>query len=150
MSQRRRLAPAIVPASPGLPLIRSTSNLDWQLVRLKGTIDVEEGLKPETARKRVYWGWQRFVTWMEKEGHQYKGGLTITGPFPHMDYHQPDTQVGDRGDKRPVAREISRDLGNNGKLDYTIEANFLVKETLREIPTSIAKDVIGKHGIKAV
>ena len=59
MSQKRlarKHAQSIVPATPGVPLIRSTPNLDWQLVRLKGTIDVEEGLTPETVKKKVYWG----------------------------------------------------------------------------------------------
>ena len=152
MSQKRlarRHAQAIVPASPGLPLIRSTPNLDWQLVRLKATIDVEEGLAPETVKKKVYWGFQRFVEWMRKEGHEYKGGLKISGPFPHMDYQPDDIQTGDRGGTRPVARSVEQDLGK-GKLDYVIEGNFLVRETIRELPSDVAEDVIGKRGIRAI
>lgn len=153
MSQKRlarKHAQSIVPAAPGLPLIRSTPNLELRLVRLKGTIDVEEGLASETTKKAVYHGFKRFVEWMGKEGHEYKGGLEITGPFPHMDYKGPDTQVGDRGATRPVARQVEQDLGNNGKLDYVIEGNFLVRETIQEVPTSVARDVIGKRGIRAM
>jgi len=147
----RKHAASIVPATPGLPLIRSTPNLDYQLVRLKGTIDVEEGLAPETAKKRVYWGFKRFVEWMRKEGHQYRGGLQITGPFPHMEYQTEDTtQTGEQGTERPVARSVEDDLGGNGKQDYVIEGNFLVRETIQEVPTSIAEDVLGKRGIRAM
>ncbi len=153
MSQQRtarKHAAPIVPASPGLPLIRSTPNLGWQLVRLKGTIDVEEGLAPETKKKAVYAGFKKFVEWMRKEGHQYRGGLQISGPFPHMNYQPSTIQTGDKGEERPVARSIKDDLGNNGKLDYVIEGSFLVRETIQEISTSVARDVIGTRGIRAV
>jgi len=146
----RKHATPIVPASPGLPLIRSTPNLELKLVRLKGTIDVEEGLTPETTKKKVYWGFQRFVEWMRKEGHQYRGGVQISGPFPHMDYQADDTQKGSGGAERPVGRSVEQDLGNNGKNDYVIEANFLVREKVQEVPTSIAEGVLGKQGVRAM
>ena len=90
-------ATPLLPVKSGLPLIRSTPNLGWQAVRIRGRVDVGKSLKMEAKKKRIYWGFKRFVEWMEKEGHRYRGKLRITGPFPHADLKEPNTQVGDRG-----------------------------------------------------
>lgn len=149
MKLSRMYAPSIGKQAVGTPLVRSTSNLGWQLVRIKGTVDVESDLKPETKKKRVYWGFKRFKEWMEKEGHQYKGNLVIHGPFPHMDFKEPSIQRGDRGGERMIARSIADDLHNNGKEDYVLEAHFLVREYVQEVPSDVALNVIGQRGIRA-
>ncbi len=144
----RRHAPPLVPAKAGFPLIRSVPSLGWQPVRIKATIDVEADLEGKTKMKKVYWAAKRFVEWMEKEGHKYQGGMTLHGPFPHMDFKQPDIQVGDRGATRKVARSIEEDLSNNGKEDYVWEAVFLTRERIQEIPADVAMEVNGKRGIR--
>ena len=141
-------ATPLLPVKSGFPLIRSTPNLGWQAVRIRGRIDVEKSLKPETKKKRLYWGFQRFVTWMESEGHKYKGGLSITGPYPHADLKEPDTQVGDRGGRRSVARNLKEDVGQDDLEDYVIEATFLAKERVQLVDMDVALQVEGKRGIR--
>ncbi len=141
-------ATPLLPVKSGLPLIRSTPNLGWQAVRIRGRIDVEKTLQPETKKKRLYWGFQRFVQWMEKEGHRYRGSLSITGPYPHADLKQPDTQVGDRGGRRSVARNLKEDVGHPSLEDYVIEATFLARERVQLVDMDIAQEVEGKRGIR--
>jgi hypothetical protein len=139
----------LVAPAAGLPLIRSTPNLGRQLVRIKGTVDVDASLTPETKKKRVYWGFKRFVEWMEKEGHEYRGNLVIHGPFPHMNWQQPSIQHGERGAQRKVARPVQGDVEYD-KEDYVLEAHFLTREKIQEIPADVGLDVIGKRGVRAV
>lgn len=153
MSQRqlgRRHAPSLVPAKPGLPLIRSVPDLGRQLVRIKATIDVEADLPDETKKKRVFWGAKRFIEWMRKEGHEFQGGMTLHGPFPHMDFREPDVQTGDLGDTRLSARSIKDDLSDNGKEDYVWEGVFSTREYIQEVPADVAQQVIGQRGIRAL
>lgn len=124
--------------------------MEWQQVMIKGTIDVESSLSDASKKKRVYWGVQRFIEWMRKEGHKFQGGITLHGPFPHMDFKPPDTQTGDRGATRKVARSIEEDMKDNGKEDYVVEAVFLTRETIRELPTDVALEVVGKRGVRAM
>lgn len=124
--------------------------MGWQRVLIKATIDVESSLKDATKKKRVYWAAKRFIEWMRKEGHQFQGKMLLHGPFPHMEFKQPDIQVGDLGDTRPRARSIKEDLSDNGKEDYVWEGVFLTREKIQELPTDIAIDVDGKRGIRTV
>ena len=142
-------APTLVPAMPGVPLIRSTPNLGRQLVRIKGTIDVDASLSPEAKKKKVKWAFDRFVQWMEKEGHEYRGHLQIHGPYPHMAWKQPSVQTGERGAQRKVARPVGGDIEPD-VWDYVLEARFLVKERIQELPSDVGLEVIGQRGIKAV
>ena len=56
----------------------------------------------------------------------------------------------DRGGKRLVGRSIETDLGNNGKEDYVLEAHFLARERVTELPLDVAIGVIGRNGIRAM
>lgn len=141
-------APRLLVPKPGLPLIRSTPNLGYQAVRIRGRIDVEVWLKPETKKKKLYWAFNRFVTWMEREGNHYKGGLSITGPYPHAELKEPDTQIGDRGDTRRVARNLKDDVGQDDREDYVIEATFVRREEVQLVDKDVALAVEGKRGIR--
>ena len=140
-------APPLVVPKPGLPLIKSTPDLGWQLVRVKGRIDVDASLKPGTKKKKVYWAWKRFVKWQESEGLRYVGGLEIQGPFPHANLKPSDTQTGDRGATRPVARSVEDDLEPDVE-DYVILANFWKRESVVMLDTDIARDLMGTRGLR--
>ena len=144
----RDLAPTLVEPKSGLPLIRSVPDLGWQPVRIKGRIDVESSLKPETKRKRIYWAWKRFVQWLEKEGAIYKGNLVIKGPFPHAELKEPTWQYGSDGGKRLVARSLTDAIGQDSREDYVMEATFIRKEWVQGIDVDIAAQVVGKRGIR--
>ena len=139
--------PRLLPPVPGSPLIRSKPDLGWQMVRIKGTIDVESDLQPDTKKKRIYWAWKRFVEWQEKEDKKYMGGLVIHGPFPHVNLQEPKIQYGENGAKRPVARSVYDDI-EPGKEDYVIEAHFLVREKIVSVPIDMAAEVAGKNGVR--
>ena len=141
-------APPLVAPKSGLPLIRGTPNLGYQAVRIKGTIDVETWLKPATKKKKLYWAFERFVQWMEKEGHHYKGDLKIHGPFPHAEFKPPDTQMGDRGGRRQVARNLKDDVGQDDREDYVIEAVFITKERVQLVDKDVALALEGQRGIR--
>ena len=138
----------LLPVKSGVPLIRSVPNLGWQAVRIRGRIDAEKSLKPETKKKKLYWGFQRFVKWMESEGHKYQGSLSITGPYPHADLKPPDTQVGDRGGQRSVARNLEQDVGHSDLEDYVFEATFITRERVQLVDKDVALQVEGKRGIR--
>ncbi|KKL73191.1 hypothetical protein LCGC14_2077380 [marine sediment metagenome] len=144
----RDYAPPLLPVKSGVPLIRSTPNLGWQAVRIRGRIDVERSLRPETRKKKLYWAFQRFVQWMEDEGHIYKGDLSITGPYPHAELKEPDLQTGDRGEQRRVARNLKDDVGQGDVDDYVIEATFWARERVQLVDKDVAIKVEGKKGIR--
>ncbi|HSE43734.1 MAG TPA: hypothetical protein VLA89_00240 [Gemmatimonadales bacterium] len=97
----------------------------------------------EAQRKeRVRWGVNVFIDWMRKEdgAELIPNTLRVHGPFPHFEAHEPDTQYGDAGGKRKVARSIKNDM-TEGKEDYVIEAWFNCPEYIQEIPTDLAQQL---------
>lgn len=145
---RRHAAPMLAPVS-GLPLIKSVPALGWRAEWRKANIDVQCGMSDGQRKRRVKWGVDVFLDWMKKEGADYiTGSMFIEGPFPHFDPHQPDTQYGDNGAHRKVARSIINDTTND-KEDYVINAQFKVREAITEIPTSLALELFSKSGIKS-
>ncbi len=141
-------APTLLVPKPGLPLIRSTPDLGYQAVRIRGRIDVEAGLRSAMKKKKLYWAFNRFVNWMEKEGNRYKGDLSITGPYPHAELKEPDIQTGDRGGQRRVARNLEDDVGQDDREDYVIEATFIRREEVQLVDKDVALAVEGKRGIR--
>ena len=138
---RRHAAPMLAPKS-GLPLIKSVPSLGRRAEWRKGSIDVEVGMSEAQRKERIRWATGVFFDWMKKEdGAQYiPNTLRVHGPFPHFDPHEPDTQYGDAGGKRQIARKLSRDLPE-GKEDYVIEACFNCPEFIQEIPTELAQQL---------
>ncbi len=141
-------APPLVAPKSGLPLIKSTPDLGYQAVRIRGTIDVEAWLKPETKKKKIRWAFQRFVSWMMKEGNVYKGDLVIHGPFPHMEFKEPGMQTGDRGGRRQVAQGLKDSLGADDREDYVIEATFVRREEVQMVDKDVAFAIAGTRGIR--
>ena len=140
---RRHAVPLLGP-SPGLPLIKSVANLGRRLEWRKGRSVVDADMPEEQRKSHVYRDFGIFVEWMEKEdGAHYRNQVTLSGPFPHFEAKPNDVQIGDRGGRREVARNLQIDVGNNGKEDYIIEALFDVPEYVTEIPTAIAQDIFG-------
>jgi hypothetical protein len=139
-SGRRHAAPMLPPVS-GLPLIRSVPSLGFRAEERKANCDVEVGMSPDQRKARVKWGVEVFLAWMKKEGAEYiHDTLRVEGPFPHFDPKEPNTQYGDAGGKRKVARKLGDDLPE-GKEDYVIIAMFKVREALQEIPTELAQQL---------
>ena len=85
---------------------------------------------------------------MESEGHKYQGRLSITGPYPHADLKPPDTQTGDRGGQRSVARNLEADVGHSDLEDYVIEATFLARERVQLVDMDVALKIEGNRGIR--
>lgn len=141
---RRHAAPMLVP-TPGVPLLRSTPSLgrmlEWR--RGRSTVDAE---MPESYRKEaVRRDTDIFIRWMEKEdGAHFRGQVRLEGPIPHLEVHQNDTQTGDAGGHREIARNLARDSLGNGKEDYIIWCLFDVPEGITEIPTDLAIDLFAK------
>lgn len=147
----RRHAPSIAIPTPGGPLVRAVPDLGWAKVQMKGRIDVEEDMPEEARKKRVYWGVQRFIRWMESaEGARFAGDVQISGPFSHFDPKPPDVQVGDRGATRPRARNLGADSTGTGKEDYVIVCSFYIREQVQEVRTDVAEDLFreGKPGVR--
>jgi hypothetical protein len=138
---RRHAAPMLAPTS-GLPLIKSVPSLGWRPERRKANVDVEIGMSEAQRKRRVKWGVELFIQWMRKDGgaELIPGTLRIHGPFPHFAPRGNDTQYGDNGAHREVARSLVTDT-NNGKEDYVIEAQFRCREVIQEIPTSLAQEL---------
>ena len=137
---RRHAAPMLTQVS-GLPLIKSVPSLGFRAEWRKANCDVEVGMSAGQRKARVKWGVDVFLNWMKKEGAEYiPNTLRVSGPFPHFDPHEPNTQYGDAGGKRKVARKLGDDLPE-GKEDYVIEAQFKVREAIQEIPTDLAQEL---------
>jgi len=140
MTSARHAVP-ILPSSPNAPLVRVTTELGWQLVRLKGRVSVEVGLSEKSVKSRVKWGTERFINWMIREGHQFRGGVSVDGPFNHVGIEatrQP-TQYGDAGGRRDLALSVPRNAEQAGGLvDYEVSALFLVREHIMEVPVDDA------------
>ncbi len=126
----------------GLPLIKSVPSLGWRAEWRKANVDVEIGMSEAQRKARVKWGVEVFIQWMKKEDRAQliPGTLRIHGPFPHFAPRQNDTQYGDNGAHRKVARNLETDT-NNGKEDYVIEAQFKCPEYISEIPTELAQEL---------
>jgi len=139
-SGRRHAVPMLTPNS-GLPLLKSVPSLGFRPEWRKANCDVEVGMSESQRKARVLWGVNVFLDWMKKEGAEYiPHTLKVSGPFPHFDPKEPNTQYGDAGGKRKVARKLGTDLPE-GKEDYVIEALFKVREALQEIPTELAQEL---------
>ena len=149
----RRHAPPLVDPSPGLPLIKSVPSLGRRLEWRKGRINVDADATPQVRKGRIKWAVERFVEWMGKEDRAYPrydiALPIISGPYPHFNPKPPNTQIGDRGGKRKVARQVIQDL-DNGEQDYVIEVLFEVPEYITELPTDLAVELFsrGRPGIK--
>ena len=130
-----RHAVPLLPSSPNAPLLRATPNLGWQLVRLAGRVSCEVGLTEKSIKSRVKWGCERFINWMVSQGHIFKGGVEVDGPFNHVGPEATNLPVqhGDAGGMRLLALEVPRDAEHNGLVDYEVSAVFLVKEHIAEV-----------------
>ena len=79
----------------------------------------------------------------KEDGAHYRNETYLEGPIPHLEIHQNDVQVGDRGGTREVARNLAKDALGNGKEDYIIHALFDVPEYITELPTDLAVELFG-------
>ena len=138
---RRHAAPMLTPVS-GLPLIKSVPSLGRRAEWRKGRVEVETGMSKDQIKAKVKWGVEVFFDWMRKEdrAEYIRNTLRIEGPFPHFEAHEPDTQYGDAGGQRKIARSVARDL-EDGKEDYVIVAQFNCPEAIQEIPTELAQQL---------
>jgi hypothetical protein len=143
---RRHAAPLLEPV-PGTPLIKVTANLGRVLSWRKGRSTVAKGLPEERKKQLVKRDADIFIEWMRKEdGAVFKGSLKLHGPFPHFSPKPNDTQHGERGAKREVARSIVEDTAESEMEDYVIEALFSVPESISEIPTDLATELFTRPG----
>lgn len=140
------------PSLAGSPQIRSVPTLGWLKVKRKARFAVDDDMPDEQRKREMYRNFQRFTAWMKKEdGAEWDGQIPeIHGPYPHFDAKPPDMQYGENGASRPVARNVQEDLTGNGKEDYVIIASFWVRERITEVRSTLADDVIGKPGIRAL
>ncbi len=98
-------------------------------------------------KRRVKWGVEVFVQWQRKvDRAEPTGRIKISGPAPHFTPHEPDTQYGDNGHHRKVARNIEADTSGSGKEDYVIEMEFKCPEAITEIPTELALELFQRDG----
>lgn len=147
-AQRRHAVPIVTPSAGG-PLIKSTPSLGRMLEWRKGRSVVPSDMPDEERKRKVWQDFHIFKQWMEKEdGAHFRGQVKVHGPFPHFDAHEPDTQYGDNGASRKVARSIIEDTKESGFEDYVIEALFDVPEGITEVPTDLALDLAGKGRVK--
>lgn len=147
-AQRRHATPIVTPQA-GMPLIKSTPSLGRMLEWRRGRSVVPSDMPDHERKRKVYDDFQIFVRWMEKEdGAHYRGQVKVHGPFPHFEAHEPDTQYGDNGDSRKVARSIVEDTAPSGFEDYVIEALFDCPEGITEVPTDLALDLANQGKVK--
>lgn len=143
----RRHAVPILNSTPGLPLIKRTADLGLMAEWRKGRIDCPAGMPEKQMKARVRWAADRFIEWQYKEDHaRFLGKIKVHGPFPHFEAKPPNTQHGDNGASRKVARNVQGDLQGEEKVDYVIEALFEAPEYVTELPTDLAVDLFKKRG----
>lgn len=143
----RRHAVPIVRPSDGGPLIKRTVELGWMLDRRKVRVPIDAEMPPEVRKGVLFRASRQFITEEQRlDGAMYRGALEVHGPFPHFEPRENDEQVGDRGKRRPLARNVREDTGDLSKVDYVIEATFAVRESIAEVPTSLAMDLFKKPG----
>lgn len=143
----RRHAVPLVPPVKGLPLIKGTPTLGRMLEWRRGRVTVDCDMPIERKKRAVFDGMKVFLEWMRKEDRaEYRGKAKVYGPYPHFNAQPPSVQVGDRGGKRLVARQVAQDLGGDGKEDYVIEALFSVPEYINEVPTELAQRMFSQSG----
>ncbi len=115
--------------------------LEWRRGRSTYPSDITEGARREHLLRDL----AKFIAWMEKEdGARYRGKFFFDKPSAHFDPKPPDIQVGDRGGKRPVARNVMKDASNPDLEDTIIWALFDVPEGITEIPTDLAAELFAK------
>lgn len=144
----RRWAPSLA----GSAQIRSVPTLGWVKVKRKARFAVDDDMPDEQRKREMLWNFHRFVAWMKKEdGAEWDGQMPdVNGPYPHFDAKPPDVQYGENGASRPIARNVQEDLTGTGKEDYVIIASFWVREKIQEVRSSIADQVIGQPGVRAL
>lgn len=128
---RRWARPTAVPR-PNLPLARSTPELGWKLQWLVGRFTVEHDISQSNLEKKLRWGWDRFVRWMEAKGHRYQGGFHLSGPYYHVEL----TGVTGLPQRAGLfyARDIPRSLEDSaGAVDYKVGGWFVTREQLIEV-----------------
>ncbi len=145
-----RHATPIVPAKAGMPLIRSTANLGWreEWRRGRSTWPCKAGVghRPRctSLRQHLSRDTSIFILWMQKEdGAEFGGQVRYERPVPHLEPRPNDTQYGDAGGHRKVARKVETDLDPELK-DIVIRVLFRVREGIVELPMDLAVELMGK------
>jgi len=143
---RRHAVPIVTPTNGG-PLIKRTVELGWMQERRKVRVPLDAEMPVEVRKAHLFRMARQFVDEeLRLDGAVYRGGMAVHGPFPHFDPHENDVQVGDRGKRRPLARDVREDTGDLSKVDYVLEATFAVREHITEVPTSLALEMFTKPG----
>lgn len=143
---RRHAVPISEPRA-GTPLIKSTVKTGWMLDTRRVRVPMDEDFPQERRKEFLRLAANQFIKEELKiDGAKYRGAMKVEGPFPHIEMHEPDTQVGDRGGKRLRARSLAKDTQDTGKVDYLLSATFIVPEYINEIPTDLATELFTQPG----
>lgn len=143
---RRHAVPIVTPTAGG-PLIKRTVELGWMQERRKVRVPLDSEMPPDVRKAVLFRSARQFITEEQRvDGARFLGGMAVHGPFPHFEPRENDVQVGDRGGRRPLARNVREDTSDLSKVDYVLEADFAVREHIAEVPTSLAMDLFTKPG----
>ena len=155
---RKHASPMLPPAS-GVPLLKTTASLGRRLEWRKGrsrpipqewTTEGDPAYNQARVHAQLLGDLGIFIQWMEKEDRaHYRGKYYLEGPQAHFTPKPPDTQHGDAGGTRKVARNLMADT-EAGLVDYIIWALFDVPEYITEIPTELAQELFlnGRPGLR--
>jgi len=141
----------MLPAASGLPLIKSTAKLGWRLVVEHCVSTFDADMPIDLVKKELRKDFDTFKDWMRKEsGAKFKRVLRIEGPTPHIGYAPNHIQHGDAGGTREIARNLSADSTDTGKVDYRTYCVFEAREFINEIPTDLAVELFakGRQGLR--
>lgn len=131
----------------GAPLVRSTPELGVMLDRRRVRVPVPADLPMERRKEYLRKAKDQFISEEYRiDRAVYVGGMRLEAPTPHFDPHEPDTQVGDRGGTRPVARHLVDDISADETVDYHLSAVFAGPEYVSEIPTALATELFTQPG----
>ena len=125
----------------GLPLIKSTANLGWQPEWRTVICTYPVGIQPGRLEEELKQDIIKAAEWQNKDdGARFLGRVKRWPPQAHVEFRGPDTQYGDDGVHRKVARQAIRDTDPE-KFDIKLEMLFAVRESIQEISTELAQQL---------